>query len=81
MKISNAVVGASFVVAGAVVYAATLGYPSLNDGHPGPAVFPRILTVSLALVLGPSLSTSWWSTWAFSSPSSSLAPSPDSLEG
>ena len=45
MKISDALVGAGFVGAGALVVAGTLHYPTLEGGHPGPALFPRILGV------------------------------------
>lgn len=43
MKISDTVVGAGFVAAGALIFTATLNYPTLEGGHPGPALFPRIL--------------------------------------
>lgn len=53
MKISDTVVGAGFVTAGALVVAGTLGYPTLDGGHPGPALFPRILgTLMVALGTG-----------------------------
>lgn len=53
MKISDTVVGAGFVTAGALVVAGTLGYPTLDGGHPGPALFPRILgTLMVALGAG-----------------------------
>jgi putative tricarboxylic transport membrane protein len=43
MKISDAVVGAGFVAAGALIFSGTLNYPTLGAGHPGPSLFPRIL--------------------------------------
>ncbi len=43
MKISDTVVGAGFVTAGALIIAGTLNYPTLEAGHPGPSLFPRIL--------------------------------------
>ncbi len=43
MKISDTVVGAGFVAAGALIIAGTLNYPSLDAGHPGPSLFPRLL--------------------------------------
>jgi putative tricarboxylic transport membrane protein len=43
VKISDTVVGAGFATAGALVIAGTLGYPSLDAGHPGPSLFPRLL--------------------------------------
>jgi len=45
MKISDTVVGAGFVGAGAAIFAATLGFPRLDGGAPGPALFPRVLAV------------------------------------
>ena len=43
MKISDTVVGAGFVVAGALIIAGTMQYPTLDGGYPGPSLFPRIL--------------------------------------
>lgn len=51
MKLSDTVVGAGFATAGALVFAATLTYPTLDDGHPGPALFPRIIA-TLMIVFG-----------------------------
>ena len=48
MKVSDAVVGAGFVMAGAAIFAATANYPVLDEGHPGPALFPRIVAVLMA---------------------------------
>jgi putative tricarboxylic transport membrane protein len=48
MKISDTIVGAGFVAAGALIIAGTLNYPSLEGGHPGPALFPRILGTLMA---------------------------------
>jgi putative tricarboxylic transport membrane protein len=48
MKISDTVVGAGFVFAGALIIAGTAGYPSLDGGHPGPSLFPRILGALMA---------------------------------
>lgn len=48
MKISDTLVGAGFVGAGALVVAGTLAYPTLDAGHPGPALFPRIIGVLMA---------------------------------
>ena len=45
MKISDAAVGAGFVGAGAAIFAATLRFPRLEDGAPGPALFPQVLAV------------------------------------
>jgi putative tricarboxylic transport membrane protein len=43
MKISDTVVGAGFVAAGAFIVAGTIHYPPLDGGYPGPSLFPRIL--------------------------------------
>jgi len=48
MKISDTVLGAGFVAAGALIIAGTLHYPTLDGGHPGPALFPRILGALMA---------------------------------
>jgi len=52
MKISDTVVGAGFVTAGALIIAGTLNYPTLEAGHPGPALFPRILGGLMAVFGG-----------------------------
>lgn len=52
MKISDTVVGAGFVAAGALIIAGTLNYPTLEAGHPGPALFPRILGGMMAIFGG-----------------------------
>lgn len=49
MKTSDTMVGAGFVAAGALIFTATLNYPTLEGGHPGPSLFPRILA---ALMVG-----------------------------
>jgi len=43
MKISDTMVGAGFVAAGALIIAGTIHYPTLDGAHPGPSLFPRIL--------------------------------------
>ena len=43
MRVNDTVVGAGFVAAGALILAGTMNYPTLEGGHPGPALFPRIL--------------------------------------
>jgi putative tricarboxylic transport membrane protein len=48
MKISDTVVGVGFVGAGALIVAATLTYPPLDGGQPGPALFPRIVGTLMA---------------------------------
>jgi putative tricarboxylic transport membrane protein len=52
MKISDTVVGAGFVAAGALIIAGTLNYPSLDAGHPGPSLFPRLLGGLMAIFGG-----------------------------
>jgi putative tricarboxylic transport membrane protein len=52
MKISDTVVGAGFVTAGALIIAGTLNYPTLEAGHPGPSLFPRILGGLMAVFGG-----------------------------
>jgi putative tricarboxylic transport membrane protein len=52
MKISDTVVGAGFVAAGALIFSGTLNYPTLEAGHPGPSLFPRILGCLMALFGG-----------------------------
>lgn len=52
MKISDTVVGAGFVAAGALIIAATANYPTLEAGHPGPSLFPRILGGLMAVFGG-----------------------------
>jgi putative tricarboxylic transport membrane protein len=48
MKISDTMVGAGFVVAGAAIFAATTTYPLLDEGHPGPSLFPRVVAALMA---------------------------------
>src|SRR5574341_816910 len=45
MKISDTVVGAGFVAAGALIYVGTINYPTLEAGHPGPSLFPQVLAI------------------------------------
>ncbi len=52
MKISDTVVGAGFVAAGALIFVGTLNYPTLEAGHPGPSLFPRILGGLMAVFGG-----------------------------
>ena len=52
MKFSDTVVGVGFVAAGALIIAGTLNYPSLEGGHPGPSLFPRLLGGLMALFGG-----------------------------
>jgi putative tricarboxylic transport membrane protein len=48
VKISDTLVGAGFVGAGALIVAGTLHYPILDAGHPGPSLFPRIVGTLMA---------------------------------
>jgi putative tricarboxylic transport membrane protein len=43
VKVNDTIVGAGFVAAGAFVILRTLDFPRLDDGHPGPALFPQIV--------------------------------------
>ena len=52
MKISDTAVGAGFAVAGALIFTGTLGYPTLEAGHPGPSLFPRLLAGLMAIFGG-----------------------------
>ncbi len=45
MRAPDWLIGILFALAGAAVFAATLGFPRLEDGAPGPALFPRVLAV------------------------------------
>ncbi len=45
MKRSDLVGGGIFVALGIVILLLTLGFPTLEKGHPGPSLFPRILAV------------------------------------
>jgi putative tricarboxylic transport membrane protein len=49
MRLSDRLMGAGAVVAGAVIFGATLRFPRLEDGAPGPALFPQILGGLMAL--------------------------------
>jgi len=52
MRVSDTVVGAGFVAAGALIFSGTLGYPTLEAGHPGPSLFPRLLAGLMAVFGG-----------------------------
>ncbi len=45
MRIHDGIIGAGFVVTGAAIFASTLGFPRLEGGAPGPALFPQVLAV------------------------------------
>lgn len=48
MRLSDGLIGAGFVMAGAAVFATTLGFPRQEGGAPGPALFPQVLAVLMA---------------------------------
>jgi putative tricarboxylic transport membrane protein len=43
MKLSDSVLGLGGMAFGGIILSLTQGFPSLEGGHPGPALFPRIL--------------------------------------
>jgi putative tricarboxylic transport membrane protein len=49
MKLSDALVGGAAVLLGAGAFLATFTFPTMPDGAPGPALFPRILAALLVL--------------------------------
>ncbi|MHB0868323.1 MAG: tripartite tricarboxylate transporter TctB family protein [Chloroflexota bacterium] len=49
MKRSDAILGGAAALLGAAVYMQTLTFPSMPDGTPGPALFPRVLSALLVL--------------------------------
>src|SRR5688500_4039776 len=57
MRRNDALLGAGFVLAGAVVFVATLRFPRLDGGAPGPGLFPQVVAV-LMIVAGGALAWS-----------------------
>src|SRR5687768_9132786 len=57
MRRNDALFGAGFVLAGVVVLVATLRFPRLDDGAPGPGLFPQVVAV-LMIVAGAALAWS-----------------------
>jgi putative tricarboxylic transport membrane protein len=49
MAIRDSIIGVISLVFAAFVFCATLDFPSLEGGYPGPALFPRILSLLFAL--------------------------------
>ena len=45
MKKSEMIGGGLFVVLGIFIFTMTLGFPALDDNHPGPGLFPQILSI------------------------------------
>lgn len=43
MRVNESVIGLVSVVFGVTVFCLTLNFPSLEGGHPGPALLPRLL--------------------------------------
>jgi putative tricarboxylic transport membrane protein len=52
MKRSDAILGGIAVLLAVAVFLDTLTFPEMQDGSPGPALFPRIMSVLLALIGG-----------------------------
>jgi putative tricarboxylic transport membrane protein len=59
MKKADFLLGGATVALGAAVYLYTLSFPSMADGAPGPALFPRILSGLLFLFGGILMLQSW----------------------
>ena len=47
-RMTNLLFGVAFVLVGTWVWFETRGFPTLRDGHPGPALFPGLLAIALA---------------------------------
>ncbi|MFO8149706.1 MAG: tripartite tricarboxylate transporter TctB family protein [Trueperaceae bacterium] len=47
-RMTNLLFGLAFILAGTWVWFETRGFPTLRDGHPGPALFPGLLAIALA---------------------------------
>ncbi len=47
-RVSNVIFGAAISLAGILIWFETRGFPTLRDGHPGPALFPGLLSIALA---------------------------------
>ncbi len=48
-RVSDVVFGAAFALAGILIWVETRGFPTLRDGHPGPALFPGLVSIALAI--------------------------------
>ena len=46
-RMINLLFGVVFVLVGTWVWFETRGFPTLRDGHPGPALFPGLLAIAL----------------------------------
>jgi hypothetical protein len=46
-RMADTLFGAAFTLAGAWVWVETRGFPTLRDGHPGPALFPGLLALAM----------------------------------
>ena len=49
MRLTNRIAAAVVVLLGAGVWLLATGFPSLDDGHPGPGLFPKLLAVGLTI--------------------------------
>jgi len=47
-RMTNLLFGLAFFLAGTWVWFETRNFPTLRDGHPGPALFPGLLAIALA---------------------------------
>ena len=46
-RMTNLLFGVAFALVGVWVWFETRGFPTLRDGHPGPALFPGLLGIAL----------------------------------
>jgi len=46
-RMTNLLFGAAFALVGTWVWFETRGFPTLRDGHPGPALFPGLVAIAL----------------------------------
>lgn len=49
MRSTNAISGGVFIALGLFVWFYSASFPSLDDEHPGPSLFPRLIAVGLVL--------------------------------
>jgi putative tricarboxylic transport membrane protein len=49
MRIGELVIGGVAFVLAVFVFVLTLGFPQLPDGHPGPGLFPQLLSIIMAI--------------------------------
>lgn len=70
MRRNDALIGAGFVLAGAVVFVSTMRFPRLDGGAPGPGLFPQVVAV-LMIIAGGVLA---WSARPRRAPDAGAAP-------